>query len=114
MSRIKRGLMHSKRRRKLLKTVKGFKWGRKNLIKLAQTAITKAGAHAYVGRRLKKRTARSLWQIKINAAARLCGLKYSDLINRLKKHQIKLDRKILADLGEKHPTVFKQLIESIE
>ena len=65
MPRVKRGTTHVKKRRKLLKQVKGYKWGRKNLIRLAKTAATKAGAHAFVDRRKKKRTNRSLWQIKI-------------------------------------------------
>ena len=70
MPRVKRGTTHVKRRRKLLKAVKGFKWGRKNLIRLAKTADTKAGAHAFVDRRKKKRDRRALWQVKINAFAR--------------------------------------------
>ncbi len=70
MPRVKRGTIHVKKRRKLLSKVKGFKWGRKNLIKLAKTAATKAGAHAYYDRKKKKGGFRRLWQIKINAAAR--------------------------------------------
>lgn len=114
MPRVKRGKSHLKKRRKLLKKTKGYKWGRKKLIKSAKTAVTKAGAHAYRDRRRKKRTARSLWQIKINAALREHGLTYSKFIGDLKKKKIEIDRKILAELAEKEPKVFKALIEKIK
>jgi len=114
MPRVKRGTIHAKRRRNILKRAKGFKWGRKKLIKLAQTAIKKAGAHAYVGRKLKKRTRRGLWQIKINAGLRALGLKYSTFMDSLKKANILIDRKILADLAENEPKVFKELAEKVK
>ena len=101
MPRVKRGMSHVKKRRNLLKDVKGYRWGRKNLIKLAKTARTKAGAHAYVDRRKKKRTMRGLWQIKIGAFVREHGLSYSRFIDLLKKNKVSLDRKILADLERK-------------
>jgi len=113
MPRVKRGTMHSKRRRNVLKKTKGFKWGRKNLIKQAKTAVTKAGAHALRDRRVKKRTSRTLWQIKINAAARLNGTTYSKLINGLKKRNIEIDRKILADMAEKEPKVFAKIVMDV-
>ena len=94
MPRVKRGTTHVKKRRKLLKAVKGYKWGRKKLIKLAKTARTKAGAHAYTDRRKKKRTMRSLWQIKINAFVREYGLSYSRFINLLKVNNVEIDRKV--------------------
>ena len=71
MPRVKRGTSHVKKRKKLLSQAKGFKWGRKKLIKTAKTAVTKAGAHAYKSRKVKKRINRRLWQIQINAACRL-------------------------------------------
>lgn len=111
MSRVKRGVIHVKRREKLLKRAKGFKWGRKKKIKLAKTAVMKAGAHAYVGRKERKRNFRALWQVKINAAVRPLGLSYSQFLNKLKKAKILLDRKILAQLAEKEPEVFKKIIE---
>ena len=92
---------------------KGFKWGRKKLIKQAKTAITKAGAHAYRDRRVKKRTARALWQIKINASARLNGTTYSKLINALLKNKSILDRKVLADIGENNPEVFAGIVKTV-
>ncbi len=109
MPRVKRGTTHTKSRRNVLKKAKGFKWGRKKLIKSAKTAVTKAGAHAYRDRRVKKRNARSLWQIKINAGSRENGTTYSKLINGLKKNNIQIDRKILADLAENEPKVFTEI-----
>ncbi|MFA5023874.1 MAG: 50S ribosomal protein L20 [Patescibacteria group bacterium] len=113
MPRVKRGMTHVKKRRKLLKAVKGYKWGRKKLIKLAKTARTKAGAHAYVDRRKKKRTMRGLWQIKINAFVREYGLSYSRFINLLKINKIEVDRKILADLAVNNKETLKALITKI-
>lgn len=113
MPRVKRGMTHVKKRRKLLKAVKGYKWGRKKLIKLAKTARTKAGAHAYVDRRKKKRTMRSLWQIKINAFVRDYGLSYSRFVNLLKINKIDVDRKILADLAVNNKETLKALINKI-
>ena len=84
MPRVKRGTTHVKRRRNLLSKTKGYKWGRKNLIKQAKEAVVKAGAHAFVDRRKKKRTSRSLWQIKIGAFTREHGVSYSKFINLLK------------------------------
>ena len=114
MPRVKRGTTHTKKRRKLLKEAKGYKWGRKNLIRLAKTATTKAGAHAFADRRKKKANFRALWQIKINAAAREHGLSYSRFINKLKLANIELDRKILADLAVNNKKIFTALFERIK
>jgi large subunit ribosomal protein L20 len=114
MPRVKRGTTHVKKRRKLLKAVKGYKWGRKNLIKLAKTARTKAGAHAFVDRRKKKRTMRSLWQIKISAAVKEQGLSYSRFINALKINNIAIDRKVLADLAENNPETFLAIVNKVK
>jgi large subunit ribosomal protein L20 len=113
MPRVKRGMSHVKKRRKLLKAVKGYKWGRKKLIKLAKTARTKAGAHAYVDRRKKKRTMRGLWQIKIGAFVHAHGLSYSRFINLLRVNKIEVDRKILADLAVNNKETLKALIIKI-
>lgn len=113
MPRVKRGTTHVKKRRKLLKAVKGYKWGRKNLIKVAKTARTKAGAHAYIDRRKKKRTMRALWQIKINAFVREHGLSYSRFINLLKINNIEVDRKILAELAVSDKEALAALITKI-
>lgn len=114
MSRVKRGVIHTKARKNLLKKVKGFMWGRKSKIKLAKTASLKAGVYAYRDRRNKKRARRALWQIKINAASRLVGVKYSSLINGLIKNKIELDRKILAKLGQDFPSVFAKIVEKVK
>ena len=112
MSRVKRGTTHTKRRRNLLKAVKGFKWGRKSKIRLARPAMLKAGKYAYRDRRNKKRSFRRLWNIKINAGARANGTTYSQLINALKQAGITLDRKVLAQLAEKKPAVFSKVVEA--
>lgn len=90
--------------------VKGFRWGRKNLIKQAKEAAVKAGAHAYVGRKQKKRDNRGLWNIKIGAFAHEHSLSYSRLINLFKTNQIGIDRKIMADLAENNKEVLSALI----
>jgi large subunit ribosomal protein L20 len=113
MPRVKRGTTHTKRRRNILVKAKGFKWGRKKLIKIAKTAVTKAGAHAYRDRRVKKRTARALWQIKINAGARANGTIYSKLIDALTKGKIELDRKVLADIAEHNPEIFTKIVKDV-
>jgi len=112
MPRVKRGIGHVKRRKAILKRVKGYAYGRKSLIKLAQTAETKAGAHAYKDRRLKKRNNRRLWQVKINAAVRALGMNYSTFMGSLKKKDIAIDRKVLADVAEHHPQVFEKIVEA--
>ncbi|MFA6514114.1 MAG: 50S ribosomal protein L20 [Patescibacteria group bacterium] len=114
MPRVKRGTNHVKKRRKLLKAVKGYKWGRNNLIKLARTARTKAGAHAFVDRRKKKRTMRALWQIKISAFVREHGLSYSRFINALKINKIAVDRKIMADLAVNNKEVLLAIINKVK
>lgn len=114
MSRVKRGVIHSKRRKNLLKKVKGFRGIRRTSIKHARTAVNKAGAHAIVGRRLKKRNFRNLWTIKLNAACRQYGLSYSKFIHLLKIKKIALDRKVLADIAENNPKIFEQIIQKIK
>jgi large subunit ribosomal protein L20 len=114
MPRVKRGMIHTKRRKNILKDVKGYKWGRKKLIKLAKTARTKAGAHSYTDRRKKKRVMRGLWQIKINAFVRTHELSYSRFIDLLKKNQVEVDRKILAELAVQNKEVLSALIANLK
>jgi large subunit ribosomal protein L20 len=114
MPRVKRGKTHLKKKRKLLARVKGYRWGRKNLIKAAKTAVLKAGVHAYVDRRKKKRVMRALWQIRINAFAREYNLSYSKLIESFKKNKIELDRKILADLAVNNKEILSKIIEEVK
>ncbi|MFA5029721.1 MAG: 50S ribosomal protein L20 [Patescibacteria group bacterium] len=114
MPRVKRGVIHTKNRNNILRRTKGFQAGRKKLIKLAKTAATKAGAYAYRDRKTKKRNFRRLWQIQLNAAAREHGYSYSRFMAGLKKNKIELDRKILAQLAQKEPKIFAQIIEKIK
>ena len=111
MTRVKRGVAARKRRKKVIKQAKGFKWGRKTKYKLAKDALRHAWTYSYRDRRRKKRDFRRLWQIKINAAARENGLSYSQFIDKLKKANIELDRKILAHLAEKQPEIFTKIVE---
>lgn len=110
MARIKRGKIATKKRAKTLKYTKGFRWGRKSKERAAKEALLHAWSHAFRGRKEEKRTARYGWNVKINAAARENGLPYRELIHVLKINNVKLDRKILADLAEHEPTVFKKLV----
>lgn len=112
MVRIKRGKISLKRRRKILKYAKGYRWGGKSKERMARERLLHAWSHAFRDRRKKKRDFRRLWQIKINAGARKEGLSYSKFIYALKKAGIELDRKILAELAEKEPEAFKKVIET--
>jgi len=114
MTRVKRGTIAHKRREKLLAAVKGFKWGRKSKERLAREALLHAWSNAFAGRKLKKRDARRLWQTKISAGARPAGLSYSALMGGLKKKNIILDRKVLAEMAEHHPQVFSRVIERVK
>lgn len=114
MPRVKRGVIHTKTRKNVLKQAKGYKWGRKKLIKLAKTATTKAGAYAHRDRRNKKRTARRLWQIQLNAAVREHGLTYSKFIAGLKKAKIELDRKVLSQIAKSQPNIFTKIVEKVK
>lgn len=114
MSRVKRGRVRTTKRRKLLKQAKGYYGSRKNLVKHAKTAVKKAGQRAYDHRKLKKRDQAALFSIKINAAARESGMSYSKLSGALKKKNIMLDRKVLSQLAEHYPAVFKKLVESVK
>ena len=99
MSRVKNSVQTRQRRKKILKRAKGFRGARSRTFKVAKQAVMKAGLYSYRDRRQKNRVFRSLWIIRINAAARENGLSYSKLIAGLKKAQIALDRKTLADLA---------------
>lgn len=114
MPRVKRGTQHVKKRRGILKKTKGFRGGLKNRIKLAKTAETKAGAHAYRDRRVKKRTTRRLWQIRINAAVRTLGLTYSTFTGMLKKKEVGIDRKILSEIAQTQPGTFKKIVDFVK
>ena len=112
MTRIKRGTISLKRRRRVLKYAKGYKWSAKSKERQARERLLHAWSHAFRDRRKKKGDFRRLWQIKINAAARQNGISYSKLIPALKKAKIELDRKMLAELAEKKPEVFKKVVQT--
>jgi|SRR5581483_8113894 len=114
MPRVKRGVIAHKRREKTLKYTKGYRWGRKTKERAAKEALLHAWTHAFRGRKEKKRAYRMLWSVKINALVRENGLSYSKFIAALKKNKIELDRKILADLAENEPEVFKQVVAKVK
>ncbi len=114
MPRVKRGTTHVKKRKKLLAKTKGYKWGRKNRIRLATTAVLKAGVSAYRDRKAKKRTRRALWQIKISAFVKERGLSYSKFIGLLKAGKVEVDRKILADLAVNHPAALDAILAAVQ
>jgi large subunit ribosomal protein L20 len=99
MPRVKRGVTARARHKKVLDAAKGYHGRRKNVWRIANEAVMKAGQYAYRDRRVRKREFRALWIARINAAARECGLSYSAFMNGLKKASIDLDRKVLADLA---------------
>jgi len=114
MIRVKRGKTAHKRKKRLLKHAKGFRWGRKSKYKLAKDALHHAWTYAYRDRKTKKREFRKLWQIQISAACRKSGLNYSRFIHGLKQKNIDLDRKILANLARDHPEIFAKIVEKIK
>lgn len=112
MPRVKRGTKRRARRKKILKLAKGFYIGKSKLHRIAKLAVEKSLASSYRGRREKKRDFRTLWTIRINAAARQNDLSYSRLIQGLKKAGVGLDRKILADLAVTDPAGFTTVAQA--
>ena len=102
------------RRKKVLKQAKGYFGRRKNVWTIAKNAVEKGLQYAYRDRRTKKRNFRALWIMRINAAARLYGMTYSQLINKLKSNNIEINRKVLADLAVNNPDGFKAIIEKVK
>ncbi|OGD86101.1 50S ribosomal protein L20 [Candidatus Curtissbacteria bacterium RIFCSPLOWO2_01_FULL_41_18] len=111
--RVKRGLAAHKRHKKILKLAKGYRGGRSKLIRQAKTAVIHAGADAYRGRKEKKRQARSLWIIRINAALSKSDISYNQFIAKLKAKNIELDRKILAQIALEDPEAFDDLVKKV-
>jgi large subunit ribosomal protein L20 len=112
MPRAKGGPKTRHRRKKVLKKAKGYVGGRRRLYRTAAETVLRAGAFAYRGRKQKKRQARSLWIVRVNAACRQLGLSYSSFIAGLRKAGIALDRKILAELAAQDPAAFAKLAET--
>jgi large subunit ribosomal protein L20 len=102
-----------KRRRNVLKAAKGYRLQRSKKERAAKVALRKAGVHAFIHRKDKKNDMRKLWNVKINAALREQGTTYSKFINLLKTKNIILDRKILAEIAERHPKVFTNILKTI-
>src|SRR5688500_11918828 len=109
MPRAKRGNKHIEKRKKILKLAKGYRGTKSKLYRSAKESVERGLNFAYTGRKLKKRDFRSLWIVRISAAARLNGLNYSQFMHGLKLAGIELDRKILADLAAKQPEAFNEL-----
>lgn len=114
MTRVKRGKISLKRRKNVLSKAKGYRFGRSTKERDAKVAIRKAGSHAFAHRKDKKADYRTLWQARINAAVRPLGMTYSRFIEALKKKNIELDRKILADIAKNHPESFKAIVELVK
>ena len=114
MSRVKRGVTASKRRKNVLKLTKGFKWRRKSHYRAAKEAVLKAGKYAYRDRRAKKRTMRRLWITRLNIALREHGIRYSEFIRLQKKNGNTLDRKVLSQLAVEDPQTFAKIVETVK
>ena len=111
MARVKRGVTAHAKHKKVLKAAKGYYGRRKNTIRVAKQAVEKAMQYQYRDRKVKKRTFRSLWIQRINAAAREHGLTYGRFIDGLAKSGITVDRKVLSDLAIREPAAFQAIVE---
>ena len=111
MPRVKRGVVAHRRHKKILKLAKGYYGARSRIFRVAKQAVTKAGQYAYRDRRQRKRQFRALWITRINAQSRTNGLSYSRLIAGLKKAEIGLDRRVLADLAVHDKPAFAAIVE---
>lgn len=114
MSRAKRGFKARRRRNKVLKRAKGFTAGRSSLFRSAIETVRRAEQFAYRDRRVKKRDFRSLWIVRINAAAKALGLSYSKFMHGLKELKIDLNRKLLSDLAIRSPKLFEELVTQVK
>ena len=114
MSRVKRGVIAHKKREKLLRYTKGFRWDRKSKERAAKEALLHAWSRSFRGRKEKKRTRRALWNVQINAALRPLGFTYSKFIHALQGKQVSLDRKVLARLANDDPAVFNKIVAFVK
>ncbi len=112
MARVKRGVIAKASHKKILDKAKGYYGARRKVYRVAKQAVIKAGQYAYRDRRQRKRQFRALWITRINAAARMNGLSYSRLMNGLKRAEIEIDRKVLADIAVHDPEGFKAIAET--
>ncbi|MEJ2042994.1 MAG: 50S ribosomal protein L20 [Reinekea sp.] len=111
MARVKRGVIARRRHKKVLKQAKGYYGARSRVFRVAKQAVIKAGQYAYRDRRQRKRQFRALWIARINAEARVNGLSYSKFINGLKKAEVEIDRKVLADIAVHDKAAFAAIAE---
>ncbi len=111
MPRVKRGVTARARHKKVLKLAKGYYGARSRVYRVAKQAVIKAGQYAYRDRKQKKRQFRALWIVRINAASRMYGISYSRLINGLNKANVKIDRKVLADIAVRDIEAFGKIAE---
>ncbi|HMO45926.1 MAG TPA: 50S ribosomal protein L20 [Rubrivivax sp.] len=114
MPRVKRGVTAHARHKKILALAKGYRGRRKNVFRIAKQAVMKAGQYAYRDRRTRKRVFRQLWIARINAASRELGVSYSKFMAGLKKAQIDIDRKVLADLAVNDPAAFGSIVDKVK
>ena len=114
MPRVKRGTVARARHKKVLKQAKGFRGRRKNVYRVAKQAVMKAGQYAYSDRRQKKRQFRALWITRINAAVRELGMTYSGFMSGLKRANIDIDRKVLADLAVADKAAFARIASQVK
>ena len=112
--RVKRGIVSRRKHNKLFSQTKGYIGTKNRLTRDAKEAALHAGQYAYHGRKLRKRDNRALWITRISEAAKKEGISYSIFINKLKKAQVELDRKILNDLVQNDPETFKQIVSSVK
>ena len=114
MPRVKRGFKARRRRKKVLKAAKGYRGAHSKQFKAASIAVKRAGMYAYRDRKNRKREFRRLWIVRINAAAREHGLSYSKLMGGLRKADVLLDRKVLADMAVRDPAAFSQIASMVQ
>jgi len=114
MARVKRGTVSRRKHKKLLNLTKGYRGTKSRLVRVAKEASLHAGQYAFHGRKLRKRDNRSLWIVRIGEAVKKEGLSYSVFINKLKKANIELDRKILSDLVVEDPESFKKIVSEVK
>ncbi|MXY90239.1 MAG: 50S ribosomal protein L20 [Gammaproteobacteria bacterium] len=111
MARVKRGVVARRRHKKVLEQAKGYYGARSRVFRVAKQAVTKAAQYAYRDRRTRKRVFRSLWITRINAQARECGISYSQLVAGLRKANIEIDRRVLADLAVHDKPAFSAIVD---
>lgn len=114
MTRVKRGVAASKRRKNVLKLAKGFRWRRKTNFRAAKEAVLKAGKYAHRDRRAKKRTMRSSWIIRLNNALKLNGARYNEFVKTLRDKKIEINRKVLSEMAVQYPEIFKSFVEKVK